>query len=403
MLQEGIYWESTPAPTFALAMLAINPEANAAQIGSVLEQVWAVIQSVKAGNIPDLPGHPVERRDTTVLISYGYDVFALEGVRHDRPNRLNPDFQYRNPEQNGGGTLLRGSGLAYGEDVLKNKAAEGIALQIIGATELDVHQVIVEIWKALEGAQHDFDEKVLTLNASYRGFHRVDRRTWIDFHDGISNLRKGDERLRTIAIKSDAETWTQGGSYLCFIRLAVNLEIWRKFSRKEQELFVGRDKLTGCPLVDIADDGSLTAIAGCPIARTSEVIDRGNNVFREPPSIGNIKLNRSHVQRSNREHKTDFEREDSLRIYRQGYDFYEPTETAPGFIVGLNFVSFMDTPRRLLRILTQDGWLGGINFGGDVNDQPHEIDRLLSVRAAGNFLAPPIVEGELFPGSSIFI
>lgn len=57
----------------------------------------------------------------------------------------------------------------------------------------------------------------------------------------------------------------------------------------------------------------------------------------------------------------------------------------------------------MLRVLTQDGWLGGTNFGGDPDDQPPGMDQLLSVRAGGVFLVPPVTDEERFPGSSVFL
>jgi hypothetical protein len=75
---------------------------------------------------------------------------------------------------------------------------------------------------------------------------------------------------------------------------------------------------------------------------------------------------------------------------------------SPGFRAGLDFVSFQDTPERLLRVLTQAGWLGGTNFGGDPDNPLPGMDRLLTGRAGGVFLAPPATDDETFPGSSIF-
>jgi len=53
-------------------------------------------------------------------------------------------------------------------------------------------------------------------------------------------------------------------------------------------------------------------------------------------------------------------------------------------------------------MLTQQSWLGDINFGGDPKNQLAGMDQLLSVRAAAIFLVPPVVEDELFPGARIF-
>jgi deferrochelatase/peroxidase EfeB len=129
--------------------------------------------------------------------------------------------------------------------------------------------------------------------------------------------------------------------------------------------------------------------------------DDPNEPFREPPDAADV-LRQSHVQRANHHVRPASDR-NSLRVFRQGYEFLEPLARAPGFRAGLNFVSFQDTPERLLRALTQDGWLGGTNFSGDPDNQPPGMDQLLSVRAGGVFLVPPVTDEERFPGSSVFL
>ncbi|MFF5522560.1 hypothetical protein [Streptomyces coeruleorubidus] len=88
-------------------------------------------------------------------------------------------------------------------------------------------------------------------------------------------------------------------------------------------------------------------------------------------------------------------------MFRQGYEFFEPVAAAPGFRAGLNFVSFQDTPDRVLRVLTQRGWLGGVDFGGSPGpDGP--AGRLLSVRAGGTYLVPPVHPAAPYPGAEVF-
>ena len=404
-LQEGIYWRPETSPEAAFALMVLEPAngATAADVGAALAYLWPIVQKVKVGDIPSLPGHPVERSSVTALLAYGFGIFDLSGVSRQRPERLKQRYRFVPPAGGGGGTLLRGGGLEYGDDVVDNAAYDGIALQIIGKTELDVHQMIVEVSMALEiGPKLASGLPPVVPRTYYRGFLRADRRTWINFHDGISNIKKGDDRKRVIEIKSDAEDWTQGGTYLTYLRLAVDLSAWQRLSVEQQEILVGRKKLTGCPLTGIATDGTPSADAACPKAKTSEVTECGNEEFREPPLSNNDEIAQSHVQRANHEHKQDFGSADSLRIYRQGYDFLEPVDGPPGFRAGLNFVSFMDTPQRLLRVLTQDNWLGRTNFGGDPNNQLPGMASLLTVRAGGIFLVPPVVASESFPGASIF-
>ena len=64
----------------------------------------------------------------------------------------------------------------------------------------------------------------------FSGSQRDDGRSWIDFHDGLSNLKPA-ERAEAIVIGAGSDeprdAWTINGSYLAFIRLGINLAIWR--------------------------------------------------------------------------------------------------------------------------------------------------------------------------------
>ena len=140
----------------------------------------------------------------------------------------------------------------------------------------------------------------------------------------------------------------------------------------------------------------------CPAAGTTEVVQPGNEAFREPRQVEESAVATSHVQRANHNKAAPPDQPNSLRVYRQGYEFFEFSPNAPGLRVGLNFVSFQDTPDRLLRMLSKNGWLGQVNFGGDPARQPPAVHSMLTVRAAGVYLAPPVVDGEPYPGASIF-
>ena len=156
-----------------------------------------------------------------------------------RPRGLGDEYLFRSAEPGGGGPLLRGSGLSYAPDVRANMATEHFCVQVIADSKLATDRAVVETWKALA----DMAAPALSVTTFYLGFQRNDRRSWIDFHDGLSNLRSED-REAVIAIASGGdEGWAVGGTYLAFLRLAVDLVGWRRLSRVDQELAVGRDKL----------------------------------------------------------------------------------------------------------------------------------------------------------------
>ncbi|HEV7805316.1 MAG TPA: hypothetical protein VGO80_05845 [Solirubrobacteraceae bacterium] len=352
-------------------------------------------QELKAGRIRDLDGVavPVEGDAMTVLLGFGRNAFELDGMAFARPRGLADAYLLRSADAGGGGPLLRGSGLSYAPEVRANMATVAFCVQVIAETKLAVDRAVVETWKALA----DRVEPVLELTTFYLGNQRDDHRSWIDFHDGLSNLRSED-REGVIAIGPGTdEGWAVGGTYLAFLRLAVDLAGWRRLGRADQELAVGRDKLSGCPIV--ASHGpELRTDPGCPVAATQIWETPNDGPFAEPPEVSDARLRTSHVQRSNH-HIRPASDSGSRRIFRQGYEFLEWAAEPPGFRAGLNFVSFQDTPARLLKMLTAGGWLGGANFGGDEQGHP-ELASLLSVYGAGVYFVPPVVVGEPFPGAA---
>lgn len=406
-LQEGIFHGpgARPLDHFTLLFLRADREADAGQVGRLVGELWVTYQDLKAGRVRDLPDHPVAPGDLHVLVGYGPKVFELSGANRALPRTFGPELRFRSALPAGGGPLLAGRGLQYGEDIRQNPATEEVCVQFIASSALAVHRAVVETWKLLhDRADPTVGTAALTISSIFTGFQRDDGRSWIDFHDGISNLRS-DQRARVIEI--DAETaagddWIIGGTYLAFLRLAVDLRAWRGLGRSEQELLVGRDKLSGSPLIDRNPDGSPRPEPRCPVAGTEEIIDPGNERFRQPAQVDDPAVKASHVQRANQNKTDDPSRPNSLRIYRQGYEFFEVAPTAPGFRAGLNFVSFQDTSERVIRVLRQQRWLGDVSFGGDAANQPPGIDRLLTVRAAGIYLVPPLVPDEAFPGARIF-
>ena len=402
-LQEGIAHAkgTRPGAFFAIIFLQAARDVAVGQIGDALTELWTVYDGLKAGRVPDLEPEVVPHDDDhlRVMLGFGPNIFDVEAVAEPPPAGFDGNL-FRSP-QGRGGPLLPGAGLHYAADVAANPATEHLCVHVTADTKLAVDRVVVETWKLL----HDRIDAAtgiapLSITDFYLGFQRQDRRSWIDFHDGLSNL-EAREREAAIAIKpaNGDRPWCLGGTYLAFIRISVDLTAWRKLTRREQELLVGRDKLTGCPITELGPDGSTRTDPGCPVNRTPIWHDANDALFAEPPTTVGQPIAMSHVQRANH-HDSRVEAPRSGRIFRQGYEFLEWQPGSPPFRLGLNFVSFQDTPARLLQILCSGGWLGGVNFGGDPDRQPPGMDRLLSVYAAGIYLLPP--RGDPFPGASVF-
>ena len=201
--------------------------------------------------------------------------------------------------------------------------------------------------------------------------------------------------------------------YLAFLRIEINLDVWNNIERRNQEVIVGRDKLTGVPLVGVDKNGNPILRENCNTAYDVKGFKRDfhehPDYFKPPISTrinsdidlhASSQLNQSHIGRTRHIDNIDSKYSDSRRIYRQGFEFFEPSYNFPKkpFRVGLNFISFQNDPSRLFFILTHPDWMGKSNFGGPPNQK--EMLKLFSVISAGIFFVPPI--HDIFPGAELF-
>jgi deferrochelatase/peroxidase EfeB len=283
----------------------------------------------------------------------------------------------------------------------------------------------------------------------YTGSQRDDGRSWIDFHDGLSNLAP-EEREEAIFLRRpqrSAGEWPDGGTYMVFLRLAIDLGRWREVAREwrgqvaadrfarrhpsAQEQLVGRTLIGGCPILEDPEHPILPP--GDELPTSFGMVDparpggTARYAFPDPPKeivlTGEDKLlRRSHINRVTHRLAPE-EDQPEVKIFRQGYQFLEPTTDYPRestteytrFRAGLNFVSFQRDHRIVPDILTTKGWLGtaqgrgtrqlGGGFGGPylmTNETNAETPPLIAAQAAGMFLVPPQAEGERFPGERLF-
>ena len=161
-----------------------------------------------------------------------------------------------------------------------------------------------------------------------------------------------------------AHSWADGGTYLTFIRTEVDLATWRSIPRTAQERLVGRDKLTGAALDRVAGRNNV-AVAGCPVAGTTEVIDHGNEAFRDA-AHGHQPHDPGEPRPAGQPSCAQPGRRELVARVPTGLRVPRGLAERAGFRAGLNFVAFTDTPQRLARMLTTAGWLGETNFGGRV-------------------------------------
>ena len=157
-----------------------------------------------------------------------------------------------------------------------------------------IGQAITETWRTLsEGKMGDNNQPIISMTTFYTGFIRRDNRGWLGFHDGISNM---NEEQRKIAISIGAaqvnanDDWIISGTFMAFIRIVIDLPNWWKLPLREQELMIGRDKTTGCPIIGIDKNNIPLKDKRCPVTGSKEVTDKGNEIFRDHPAYGQQKL-----------------------------------------------------------------------------------------------------------------
>jgi Dyp-type peroxidase family len=404
-IQDGIILERGENPRSHFKALFLDYDRariTLAEVDFALSSLWAMWDGLRKGLVPDLPGdYPVDPERLQVMLGFGqrlYDDFENEVTR--RPNGISDRWRFLSPDARDDRSVLPGSGLRYAPEVLHNSADAPIFVQFTADSELAVQRAHRETLRLLEDISTRGGK--LYIGATASGFGRIDKRSWITFHDGISNIPKGDLRREVVGIKPENasdQDWSLNGTYCVFMKISVDLENWKLLDQRQQEMLVGRTMFSGCPIIAIDGNGAPVTDPRCPVSGTREVVERGNELFREPPDAVPAIIKLSHVQRANH-HREPFFRVDSRRIYRQGFEYLD--EYGGRIDVGLNFISFQDDPDRTFFILTQPGWLGNVNFGGDPSTNSEWEANLLSVQMAGNYFVPPSTSGESFPGSSMF-
>jgi Dyp-type peroxidase family len=397
-LQGGIYFRGgeRPPPCYRLLLLDCLPDAQPEPAAAALEKIFTMLGGLRTGTVRDLAGQDEEQiakaagelGETDSMFAFGPRLF--DPTLHDPPLVAVPRPSYLVSVMHDGDPF---PAVSWSSDRDRWGAEADVAIQLTGPSDAAVNRAAVEVWKLLG------DEKLpLTIVASFAGFSRCDGRGWLDFHDGVSNI-ESSERLVAIEATSDP-AWMAGGTYMAFLRYAVDLSAWRALTRAQQELIVGRDKLTGQPVLDVrrGPGGELLPVAeaGVPDEETSP----GGADFREPPEVADPIVKASHLQRANRNRASPWAPA-GLRIYRQGYEFLERLD-GDGITLGLNFVSFQGDLGALRRVLHLPGWLGDVNFGGPATPSlgdPANV-KLLSLLAGGLYCVPP--RDTPFPGAQLF-
>lgn len=426
--QEGIFYNNKPLfpkdktrlrnnsilnDTFALIFLRTIKKSNALCVHRALINLWKMYTNLKQGLVNGIKS-PVPADDLTILIAYGNNIFNLPGITKSIPeNFKNKQFLPASPQ----GPILDGCGIKYSTDMHYNIGlSEDIAIQLVSKSQLATFRAIEETSKHLYLCKN----KVLRFSKFFTGFQRTDGRSWLGFHDELSNMNRGKERSEAIFIHPErnalkySDWWTKDGTYLAFLRTEVDLRNWEKLDRVRQEYVVGRNKETGVPLIGVDKNGNPSYSKFSTKKKSSQYDTRFHDHadFFSVPKVSREVLNsldlessrrilsQSHIGRARHMDNLRSGNSSSRRIYRQGYEFMEPVNSNKNnqLRVGLNFISFQNDPSRLFFILTDPNWMGKSNFGGDTNMA--SIGNLLNILAAGVFFVPPLEKP--YPGANIF-
>ncbi|MGY1829110.1 Dyp-type peroxidase [Geodermatophilus sp. SYSU D01180] len=408
-LQEGIYFRSgtSPGHCYRLLLLHVIAGTPAEDARRAVSSLWRMLADLKDGVVEDLratrPGDPqltgAAGGGLTVLIGYGARFFSstlhsprLTSARRPPalhtlagpPSRADQPAPFRQ--------------LHWAATLAGNAGEADLAMQFIGDTELVVNRAVVEVRKRI---RRPADPLPLSLVTFFAGFHREDRRSWIDFHDGVNTLTEAERRSAMVVRPSSDTPWLDGGTYMTFLKIAVDLDAWQQLDRSEQEVLVGRDKLTGCPVerFDQDDKGRPVPrlIATCP--GTATIPPSPPPEYIDPPRPDGRLAQGTHIHRSNL-NRGDPGQDANNRVYRQGYEFLDPATL--DIHAGLNFVSFQRTTKFIENILDIPKWMGEVNFGGPAEPEPSDPRpiELMSLLAGGFYAVPP--QGDPFPGADLF-
>lgn len=384
-IQPGIAFRSgeRPSPCWRLLLLNADPGATPTALHGCLAAVHELLAALARGEVRELAGQPTSQAEQTArqfeglqhLVAFGRRLFDSGVITATRPEHLS----YL-PADGPFPALRWEDGAAE-----RNRAEADVAVQLTGPSQAAVNCAAVEVWKLF----HDTGAP-LRATASFDGFGRLDGRGWLEFHDGVSNMHSSQRRFALEAPPDPA--WMAGGTYMAILRIVTDLAVWKRLTRMEQEVVVGRDKLTGAGLLRTQRDEAGRLVPVPASVPEDDAEDRSVADHIDPPQTTDPLVEASHVHRANQLRSSPWATA-ALRMFRQGYEFLEDIDGSPR--LGLNFVSFQRDLSVLHHVLHLPGWLGDVDFGGN------NSLRLLTVSDGGLYAVPPIEEP--FPGASIFV
>ena len=394
--QKGIFYEGNNKfhNTHCMVFFNFAPDCTKSQAHNILKNIWKIVNDLKNGIIQDLlQERPTQHhsRNIEFILGYSNNIFSINGINAEKPEYLYKTW-FRPPDKiNGGGKIIdNDANIHYRNDIKDNHAlTDTLALQCIAEDQEDINIVIIEIIKALEYIKKSNNgHELIKLSKCYFGYNNANKRNVLQFYDGISNIKK-EERKDVIFMKKNNGEY-EYSTYMVWSRIEMDMKRWINLSRDEQEMIMGRDLITGCPIIGYNKlTGKPLKDPECPVQGTSSVLDPGNEKFREiNPYVFytyNLPTNYSPMK-SGHAYNSRINGKKHSGIYRQGFN-YLSVNGDNDITIGLNFISFQNDVRRFFNV-----------FKHSIS----ELGKYCSIISAGVYFIPKTNKNELFPGEEIF-
>ena len=207
------------------------------------------------------------------------------------------------------------------------------------------------------------------------GFQRKNKRENFGYLDGLRNVAPAE---RAQVIFTDAErspeepAWTEGGTYLVYIKIAQNTQAMSGKSEEEQNQLIGRRKRDGSRL-DLPE--------GTPVTAEGEF--EGNAC-----PVG------AHIRKAGPRNALH----DETKIFRRGVP-YLTLNNDGSLAAGLQFVSFQRSLDEFAVIFTR--WVTNPNFPAEGDGEDVLLAQaMITLEKYGLFFVPPY--DERYIGASIF-
>lgn len=230
----------------------------------------------------------------------------------------------------------------------------------------------------------------------HAGFQRIDGRNLLGFNDGVSNPNPGSgDKFDEVVWNTDNDEGTilKDGTYMVFQKISHDLDQWRRLSSREQELWVGRNKLTGLLLgtKENEDQSFINALKNDD-RRAKEKLRTLLHEQSDPERLwyDNDEFKNkvpawSHVRKANPRQErilSGGKRLDRKLIFRRGYPFMEQG-TNNRFTSGLLFISFQRDIVNSFEFIKKN-WLNNTNFPTQ-GSRPFMVHEIKTRHSHGRF------------------